>query len=88
MEAGEWLYLCVAHGNDGATEVFYFYFLILLLVIAMGNPRVSQALPGPQPGKTSTPALRYGFFQVGVPGFDRFCRVLMGQRVYSRGIER
>ena len=21
MKAGEWLYLCVAHGNDGATEV-------------------------------------------------------------------
>lgn len=21
MKAGEWLYLCVAHGNDGAMEV-------------------------------------------------------------------
>ena len=24
MKAGEWLYLCVAHGNDGAMEVFSF----------------------------------------------------------------
>jgi hypothetical protein len=23
MEAGEWLYLCVAHGNDGAMEVCF-----------------------------------------------------------------
>lgn len=23
MKAGEWLYLCVAHGNEGAMEVCY-----------------------------------------------------------------
>ena len=25
MKAGEWLYLCVAHGNDGAMEVCFVY---------------------------------------------------------------
>jgi hypothetical protein len=25
MKAGEWLYLCVAHGNDGAMEVLFGY---------------------------------------------------------------
>ena len=25
MKAGEWLYLCVAHGNDGAMEVCFFH---------------------------------------------------------------
>jgi hypothetical protein len=27
MKAGEWLYLCVAHGNDGAMEVRLVYHL-------------------------------------------------------------
>jgi hypothetical protein len=35
MKAGEWLYLCVAHGNDGAMEVSYrtrsAFFLLYLL---------------------------------------------------------
>ena len=27
MKAGEWLYLCVAHGNDGAMEVCFFHII-------------------------------------------------------------
>jgi hypothetical protein len=32
MKAGEWLYLCVAHGNDGAMEV---RLTIILKIIAL-----------------------------------------------------
>lgn len=28
MKAGEWLYLCVAHGNEGAMEVRYTLMLV------------------------------------------------------------
>ena len=28
MKAGEWLYLCVAHGNDGAMEVRIILFIL------------------------------------------------------------
>lgn len=33
MKAGEWLYLCVAHGNDGAMEVCYILFRDLINVM-------------------------------------------------------
>jgi hypothetical protein len=36
MKAGEWLYLCVAHGNDGAMEVcltsYHFHFVMILIL--------------------------------------------------------
>ena len=33
MKAGEWLYLCVAHGNEGAMEVRPLRFWLLLPVL-------------------------------------------------------
>ena len=35
MKAGEWLYLCVAHGNDGAMEVRIRIPILLTVVLSI-----------------------------------------------------
>lgn len=47
MKAGEWLYLCVAHGNDGAMEVsiisFDVVYELIVLFLAMLCHRLYSA---------------------------------------------
>ncbi len=47
MKAGEWLYLCVAHGTDGAMEVRLSVFPLILSLIVTSNavPLITFSTP-------------------------------------------